>query len=296
MNWTLFKKILRDIRWPFLFVALLLFAVQIIRAMITYRVTKEVLPELNKYIPFETLFKVLTSGSGEFVRTLLSGDGIMLNKPEHLQTFGFVDPGVVILLCMWAIGRGSALAGEMERGTMELLLAQPIARWRVIVTHLFVDLLTIPLLALGMVAGVYLGVAVVGLEGIDVTPYWRAAANVVGLTLALTAFTMAVAVRGRSRWRAMSWVIAVVLVMFLLSFLGQLLEWLKPWRVLSIFYYYQPQGIIIHGRQLAPIQLGYGEEAWKISVPFIPFLLVLAAVGYAMALFGFCRRDLPAPL
>lgn len=296
MNWTLFKKILRDIRWPFLFVCLLLFAVQIIRAMITFRVTKEVLPQLEKYIKFDVLFNILTTGSGEFVKTLLAGDGIMLNKPEHLQTFGFVDPGVVIILVMWAIGRGSGIAGEMERGTMELLLAQPIPRWKVIGTQLCVDLVTVPLMTLGMILGVWCGVTFVGLEGIDVSAYWGAVFNAMGLIFALTGATLAVAARGRSRWRAISWVIAVVLVMFLLSFLGQLLEWLKPWRVLSIFYFYQPQGMVIHGRTAAPIVLGYSPEAPTFFIRFVPFLFLVAVLGYLSALVGFCRRDLPAPL
>jgi ABC-2 type transport system permease protein len=297
MNWTLFKKTLRDLRWPFLFVTLLLFLVQIIRAMITWRVTKEVLPQFEKYgIKFETLFQIITSGTGEFVRTLIAGDGLMLNNPAHLQTFGFVDPGVVILFCVWSIGRGAALAGELERGTMELLLAQPIARWQVIVTHLAVDLVTVPLMVVAMVAGVWVGVNLLGLEGITVQPYWRAALNAAGLVLCLIAATMALAVRSRSRWRAMSWIIALVLVMFLLSFLGQLLDWLRPWRVLSVFYYYQPQGIVIHGRVAAPIQLGYGPEAPTLHVHFVPFLYLLAALGYTSALVGFCRRDLPAPL
>lgn len=297
MNWTLFKKTLRDLRWPFLFVTLLLFLVQIIRAMITYRVTKEVLPQFEKYgMKFETLFQIITTGSGEFIRTLVAGDGVMLNNPAHLQTFGFVDPGVVIILCIWAIGRGSALAAELERGTMELLLAQPIARWKVIGTHVAVDLVTVPIMTIGMVIGVWAGVELLGLEGIAIQPYWGAALNAAGLILCLSAVTMAFAVRSRSRWRAMSWVIAAVMVMFLLTFLGQLLDWLKPWRVLSIFYFYQPQGFVIHGRIVTPIQLGYGPDAPILYVRFIPFLYLLAVLGYTSALLGFCKRDLPAPL
>lgn len=296
MNPTLFRKIIRDIRWPFLGVCLLLGTIQIIRAMITYRITVEVLPELMKRIPYDALMKIIFGGKGKFLETLITAEGIQFNKPEHMQTFGFVDPGVVVIFCIWCIGRGSALAAEMERGTMELLLAQPIARWQIVGTHLVVDLITVPLMALTMIAGTWMGVTWMELETIDVAAYWGAVFNVMALLWALIGMTTAIAVMSRTRWQVMSLAISIILLMFLLTFLGQLVEVLKPWRFLSLFHYYQPQGIILYQRWKSVVHLGYGSSEVIYLVPKIPTLLLVAACTYGWAFWRFTHRDLPAPL
>lgn len=296
MNLTLFRKILRDIRWPFLGVCFLLGTIQIIRALITYRITVEVLPELMKRIPYDALMKIIFGGKGKFLETLITAEGLQFNKPEHMQTFGFVDPGVVVIFCIWAIGRGSAIAAEMERGTMELLLAQPIARWQIIASHLCVDLLTVPLMALTMIAGTWIGVEWMELNTIDVSAYWGAVLNVIALLWALIGLTTALAAMSRTRWRVMSMAISIVLVMFLLTFLGQLVEVFKPWRFLSLFHYYQPQGIILYQRWKSVVYLGYGSAEVAYLVPKIPTLLLSALGCYSWAFYYFTRRDLPAPL
>ena len=46
-----------------------------------------------------------------------------------MLSIGYVHPLVQIIFCIWAVGRASgAVAGELDRGTMELLLAQPLSR------------------------------------------------------------------------------------------------------------------------------------------------------------------------
>ena len=48
-----------------------------------------------------------------------------------MLSIGYVHPLMQTIFCIWAVGRASgAIAGEMDRGTMELLLAQPLARGR----------------------------------------------------------------------------------------------------------------------------------------------------------------------
>ena len=46
---------------------------------------------------------------------------------------------------------------------MELLLAQPLPRYRLVLAHLAVDLLTIPLLCVSLWAGNWLGAWLVGI-------------------------------------------------------------------------------------------------------------------------------------
>src|SRR5262249_34363183 len=60
--------------------------------------------------------------------------------------------------CVWAVGRAAgAIAGEIDRGTMELLLAQPLARARLVLAHLLLDAVTIPVLCLSLWAGNWVG-------------------------------------------------------------------------------------------------------------------------------------------
>ena len=45
-------------------------------------------------------------------------------------------PIVFLLISIWAIGRGSiAVAAEVERGTMDLILSRPVPRWVYLTSH-----------------------------------------------------------------------------------------------------------------------------------------------------------------
>src|SRR5437588_3121122 len=97
------------------------------------------------------------------MRTIIGGEMVSLHRAMDMLSIGYVHPLMQTLFCIWAVGRASgAIAGEIDRGTMELLLAQPLARARVVLAHLCVDLLTIPVLCLSLWAGTCLGYLAVG--------------------------------------------------------------------------------------------------------------------------------------
>src|SRR5215831_3539795 len=165
---ALIAKLLRDVRWPLLGVLLLLGGFECLWVKITQRIAGQLLPLLTGMasawaISRSQLESTLFEGPGKIMRTLMGGENINLERAMDMLTVGYVHPLVITTLCIWAIGRSSgAVAGEIDRGTMELLLAQPIRRPRLILAHLCVDLLTIPLLCLSLWAGTELGVALVG--------------------------------------------------------------------------------------------------------------------------------------
>ena len=70
---------------------------------------------------------------------------------------------------------------------------------------------------------------------------------------------------------------------FLINVVGQLWDVMEPLRPFTIFYYYQPQALILG----APREEVLGSLAVLYGV---------GAAGYAAALWLFTRRDLPAPL
>jgi hypothetical protein len=69
---------------------------------------------------------------------------------------------------------------------------------------------------------------------------------------------------------------------------------------LTIFYYFQPQKIILQQPNAWTVDL----KMWNIwhrdqpllEVPVLAVLLGVGIIGYLMALWKFTRRDLPAPL
>jgi len=187
------------------------------------------------------------------------------------------------------LGRGaSALAGELERGTMELLVAQPIPRWKIITTQLAVDLVTIPTLALCMILGTFIGTKLVPLPNADLLPYFRGVLLAIAFAFALSGITYAISSVGRSRWQVLAWTFSIVLCMSLLNLLGQLWDTLGPWRPISIYYYYQPQYAILKDQWTLPVA---GVQVHALAV-----LFGVAGLGYGFALWRFSRRDLPAPL
>jgi ABC-2 type transport system permease protein len=198
-----------------------------------------------------------------------------------------VHPLVQTILCVWAIGLASgAIAGEIDRGTMELLLAQPIRRRQVIAAHSIVNVLTIPVLCLSLWAGTCLGVSLVGLTDVKVLRFAPALLNAAVLIFAVSGYTMWLSSAGRFRGRVLGLAVLITLVQFLVNVIGQLWEPMEFLRPFTVFYYYQPQPMILNAEWYAD------AAVWgRLAV-----LLAVGLAGYSLAMWTFCKRDLPAPL
>jgi ABC-2 type transport system permease protein len=163
MTWTLVRKLLRDLRWPLLVIGLLLLAFQLLWAKIAARVLGDLAPFLTRMASFggftrKDIENEVFSGPGQVLKSILGGDHLDLDRVMDMLTIGYVHPLIIVILCIWAIGRAAgAIAGEIDRGTMELLLAQPLARARVVLAHLLVDCIVIPALCLSLWSGNFIG-------------------------------------------------------------------------------------------------------------------------------------------
>jgi ABC-2 type transport system permease protein len=319
MMGPLVRKLLRDVRISLLVVVLLLVGFQCLWAKVTARISGELVPLLlglaaAQKIPAFEVQKTLFEGPGQIMRTLMGGENIQLDNAMDFLSVGYIHPLMQTLFCIWAIGRAAgALAGELDRGTMELLLAQPIPRRSVVFAHLCVDGLTIPLLCLALWAGTWLGTALVWPinvptnqpflvsvtpESLEVYPaaFGPALWNVAALLFAVSGYTMWMSACGRFRWRVLGTAVIVTLVQFLVNVIGQLwdvMAWLRPF---TVFYYYQPQQIALAGRWSVDLGTVWNGGAPLLAVNVLVVLFGVGAVGYALALWTFCRRDLPAPL
>jgi ABC-2 type transport system permease protein len=311
MTRTLVVKLLRDVRLALLLMCVLIAAYQCLWAKITERIVVQLLPMLMEVVipgitPQDLVREVFAGGPGKLLQSLLGGENIDITSSRDALTIGYVHPVTQTILCIWAVGRAAgAIAGEIDRGTMELLLAQPVPRYRLILAHLYVDCITIPLLCLSLWAGNWLGWLVVGVheKGPDspvISPmiFLPALANAAALMFALSGFTLWLSSRGRFRGRVLGAAVFIVLVQFLINLIGQLWEDVQCLRPFTVFFYYQPQQIILKGNWVARLQFNWGNAkgVWTYSMNVMAMLVAVGVVGYLLALRKFSTRDLPAPL
>lgn len=323
MTWILVRKLLRDIRPALIVVSLLLFAFAGLWVKITQRVTTEITPFFNLVAKRagsnrEAFEKVLFRGPGKVSQAVLGGADLQFQEPNDFLAVGLLHPVVLILSSVWGIGRAAgAIAGELDRGTMELLMSQPVPRNRLVFAHFLVDCVAIPTLCLSFYCGTQFGLLAAGPFTVDYTAAKEiglpivipdepevlpvsgkaqlpALVNQAALIFALSGITMAISAAGRSRMKVMGFALLIAVVMFIINVLGQLWDTVGFLRPVSVFYYYQPQKIMI--RDEWSTNLGDVWSGANARVPIVGVLFLVGAVGYGIALRVIERRDLPAPL
>lgn len=319
MTFILIRKLTRDVLPALIVICLLLFAFSALWVKIAQRVTTEVSPFFNvifkRGIPGvdpKKIEKILFKGPGRVSQAILGGSDIQFEQPEDFIAVSMLHPVVLILVCVWAVGRSAgAVAGELDRGTMELLLSQPVRRSRLLLAHFIVDVGAILLIALSLFAGTQAGLALVGPFEVDYTvlkeiapnfpipsesevlpvsgrPQLPALTNLAALIFAISGLTIAISAAGRSRWRVVGLSVLIVMLMFIANVIGQLWDSVAFLRPATLFFYYQPQRIMLKG--------DWSVDFEGAAVPMVGVLAAIGAVGYLIGLRVFTRRDLPAPL
>ena len=246
----------------------------------------------------------------------------------------FDEPIVVFCVVVWAISRGSdCVSGELNRGTLEMLLSQPISRTRYLLTHTIVSSLGLVCLTVCIWAGIWIGVQLTSVEEtvpppsisvpwvnlsiplttaepqkvviqmrdeVDCGIFIPSCANVFAFGLFVLALSTLFSALDRYRWRTVGVVIAIYvfqLVMFGLGKAAERLNWLMHF---SFFDLYRPQPIAQsvqeNGWASAFSLQAVTEEGMLGPLAFTLLLLSLSLILFAAALRIFNRRDLPAPL
>lgn len=212
----------------------------------------------------------------EALANLFSGGFTDLNSPEGFLNSQLYSLTVPIVFLIFAISAGSgAIAGEEERGTLDLLMSSPVTRSEVLM-HKFAAM-TVAISVLGAVlwAGVALGAAIVDMD----LSLWRSAQVVVSGLLLGTAFgACALALGSATGRRGTSIAVASAAAVgtYFLNALAPLVDALDPLTRLSPFHYYISADPLVNG--LDPLHV------------LVLIALSLALVG--IALFTLERRDL----
>lgn len=201
-------------------------------------------------------------------------------------SMAFVDPVVVVATSLWAVGRGSdAVSGEIGRGTMEMLLAQPVRRLSVLATQGAMTLVGSALIALAALLGTWAGLATVRLgEPLEWTRFLPGAINLFAVMVFLAGFSTAMSSWDNYRWRTIGIVGGFFILELVFKVVGRLVDHLQWLLKLSFLTAFQPQTLIAD------------PGNWALALQYNGVLIGLGLAGYVAAAAVFCRRDLPAPL
>ena len=268
MNRGCFAKALRE-TWP----ATLLFGVglALAEAVLEYALLR-----------FQDQISALWSQLGilqDAFRALLGADLGGRLGPEILSSIAWVHPAVLALVWAHAIAYSTRVpAGEVDRGTIDVLLGMPVSRWQLYRTETLLWVASGIVVLLMGAAGNALG-SLAAARGVRPDP-WRIAivlVNLFCLYLAVGGLAWTASALNDRRGRAIGIVFAFLLGSFLLNYLAQFWTLADRLSFLGVLRYYRPLPILRDG-------------TWPVGD-----MMVLVACGAVLWMMGgiiFSRRDL----
>jgi len=219
-------------------------------------------------------------GLDELMKTLpdallrLIGDNELLSPEGYLNgnLYGLMVP--ILFLFFGVVAGAGAVAGEEENRTLDLLLANPVTRTRLVLEKTLAMVVGLVILAGGLWLATYVG-AVVADMGID--PLHLAAINVSAALFGffMGAIGLAVGAATGSRGLAIGLGGAIGVASYLVNSLAPLVDALEPLQKLSPFYYYFGADPLRNG--LDPVHVAV------LTVGGLLFVVI--------AVLGFRRRD-----
>ncbi|MFH1559854.1 MAG: ABC transporter permease subunit [Chloroflexota bacterium] len=229
-------------------------------------------PSLADYPEFDEMMERMPEA---FAKLMMGEVSELTSSEGYLNSQLFVS-FVPLLFLFFAIARGSsAIAGEEDRGTLDLLMSYPLRRSRVLMEKFAA--MVVEILALGFVVWLSTAVGAV-IVGMDISLVRIAEATLSGVLLGLAfgALALALGCAKSSRGLSVGVTSALAVAAYFVNALAPVVEALEPFRKLSPFYYYIGANPLSNGLDLAHAGV----------------LIVLTAVFFTVALVTFERRDL----
>jgi ABC-2 type transport system permease protein len=204
-----------------------------------------------------------------------------------IEVLFWIHPFIWLPVVVWAISRGSlAVAGELERGTMDLILSRPVRRSTYLLSQVATGVVGLLLLVTMLVAGNLLATRVHGVEGApSAMELSRPALNMAALGFCIFGATLFFSAFDIVRWRSIMIASTLTIASYAAFIVATTVPVLRdtPWetwlRRCSIFTAFNPVDAI--GRA---IELGRN----------LAILGGIGGIGVVLALFVFGRRDLPS--
>jgi beta-exotoxin I transport system permease protein len=172
-----------------------------------------------------------------------------------------------------------ALAGEMERGTIQLALSRPVSRSRLYLSRVFGVLTVTAGVAIIGPIGMLIGLAIARPDGsLDLNHFIQIALATGLLTWSIGGIALAGSAAADRMGQAIGWVIAILVISYVVDYFAAIWSALKSIQPFSIFNYYDPA-----------IALSSGT----LPLTNVVVLGLVGLLGASAGLLVFTQRDLP---
>jgi ABC-2 type transport system permease protein len=237
---------------------------------------------ISAYVIFMYPVIARNTGLNEFIKDLPEQLTALVGGPlDYSTAIGFLSAQLYsviapLIMIVYAVIHGtSAIAGEEERGTLALMLANPVPRRRVVLQKAAALTLAVVLGAFVLWAGL-LGWAQVADVDVDLGGLTNGSIMLGLVALFFGALGLAMGAATGRRGISGGLTGAYGVGAYLLNAFIPLVDWLRPARFITPFYYYQGNDPMLNG----------------LSAAHALALIAGAGVLFGAAVFTFERRDL----
>ncbi len=321
INSALLRKSYYEARWLWLTCAAVLFVFCWVHVGITSQV------DMGR---FESILRTLPEQWEKFSPVPFEK---LISYPARIAVI-YEEPLVYLLMTVWCISRGSdCVSGELGRGTMEMLVSQPVSRLQILLTPIVVTVVGVALLAAVAWLGTCTGIATTSIERPAEGSTWTipftaiqfarenaemeripmshlasfrqfvpAALNYCSLGIFMAGICTLLSALDRYRWRTIGLMMAFYVGSMLAEIVGQAFPKLAFVRHVSFFSVYEPIKFVSEANAEPAVAWSWWlRDAQGAVIDLGPLagdalLAGLGFAGFVLAAIIFCRRDVPAPL
>lgn len=217
------------------------------------------------------LSTALRAAPPEFL-SLINQDLITTVSAQGIIGVGYTHPFTLIMMAVWAVRVPSAaLAGEVGRGTMDLMAARPVTRAAQIAAALLALLGGLTVLAAAAWLGTVVGLLGRPLQGVSA---WRYLPVAAALWLTFAAFGIVgllVSSLSREAGTAIAWLSGLMAGSYVLDYAARVWPRIAAVRPLSLFRYYEPQQVVRAGLAGSDVVVFAAVGAGALLLAFVCF-------------------------
>ncbi len=198
---------------------------------------------------------------------------------EGAAGFGLNHPVVLTIMIILLTGITSKhIAGAIENGTMEMLLSLPVRRTNLILRIWTISIIIIFFLVILALTGIFSGVMIFdNINSKFTEKILRIGINLFFLMMVFLSFSLMISTFMRESGKAVSISAITILVFYFIDILSSLWKPIEFFRPFNIFYYYQPQKLLVGQRTLTDN---------------LPVLIILSFIFLLISLWQFKKRDI----